>query len=773
MIVTRTYLEEYINLDGISNEEIVQKLNNIGLEVDGAKEYKIPSKVVVGEIISCKKHPNADKLNLCEVNIGNEIVQIICGAANVVDAKYVAVATIGAILPGNFKIKKAKLRGVESFGMICSSSELGLPTINDGIMILDNSIGELIVGKELNEYKKLADFVIEVDITANRGDALSIFGIARDLSVAFKRELKEKEFLSLEAKESNISLELKDCDSFEGRVEYKLIEIENINIKLLEQLRAAFCELEFSNNLELLLSLAINERNVLLRTYDASKIAENNKIIISLKNINNKIEVLANEKRVSILGINANSEFIAKDKGVILLEASYIDSKFIVEAVNRHKLKTDKLYYNSSRGSEVNIEAGLKIVCNLLKKDSKAFNLNHNLKIDNKINKSKIITSIKEINDIIGNELNKDDILDILIRLGYEIKEEGDSLLLNVPLHFHEVKNSQDIAEEIVRFYGINNIKAKPLTLIEKNRITKTYLKFREKEALINRAIASSFNEAITYAFTNKDELLKYDFEVIDDKLELINPIVKELNSLRSTLLINLLQAISKNIKYGKKSIALFEIGTIFDKNRNEYEKIAFVFSGEDERASVKTKAKAKNIDFISFVDKISSIIGEFKLRKVEPKNALMHPYQSAEIIKNKKIVGFISKLHPKVVKDYEIYDTFIAEFDLDLILPTHKNAKELSNYQPTTKDLSIVVNDDLNFYEIAKELNSFKEKEFLLKDFYPLDIYKDNTLKDKKSLTIRFILQSNSKTLEIEEIESVMKNILNLLENRFNAQLR
>jgi len=146
MIVTRTYLEEYVDLDGISNEEIVEKLNSIGLEVEGAKQYDIPSKVVIGEVVACEKHPDADKLNVCQVDIGSEVVQIICGAKNVVNAKYVAVATIGAVLPGDFKIKKAKLRGIESYGMICSSTELGLPELEDGIMILDDSIGEIVVG---------------------------------------------------------------------------------------------------------------------------------------------------------------------------------------------------------------------------------------------------------------------------------------------------------------------------------------------------------------------------------------------------------------------------------------------------------------------------------------------------------------------------------------------------------------------------------------------------------------------------------------------------
>jgi len=194
MIVTKSWLEEYIDLSDIDNDTLYKTFNSIGLEVDSFIEHNIPEKVVVGKVLNCQKHPDADKLNICQVDIGSEQVQIVCGAKNVVNAEYVAVATIGAVLPGDFKIKKAKLRGVESMGMICSSTELGLPKLEDGIMILDNSIGELKVGKELNEYPKFADTVIELELTANRGDCQSVHGVARDLCSAFKRELKPFEY---------------------------------------------------------------------------------------------------------------------------------------------------------------------------------------------------------------------------------------------------------------------------------------------------------------------------------------------------------------------------------------------------------------------------------------------------------------------------------------------------------------------------------------------------------------------------------------------------
>ena len=186
MIVTRSWLNEFIDLSNVSNEKLYETFNSIGLEVDSIKQIEIAEKVVIGKILSCEKHPDADKLNVCQIDVASGIRQIVCGAANVLDAEYVAVATIGAVLPGNFEIKHAKLRGVESAGMICASSELGLPDTGKGIMILDESIGELEIGRELGSYKRVADTIIELELTANRGDCLSVYGVARDLSAALE-----------------------------------------------------------------------------------------------------------------------------------------------------------------------------------------------------------------------------------------------------------------------------------------------------------------------------------------------------------------------------------------------------------------------------------------------------------------------------------------------------------------------------------------------------------------------------------------------------------
>ncbi len=758
MRVTRTWLEEYVNLDGIDNTTLLETFNKIGLEVEEAKEYTIAANVVIGEIISCQKHPNADKLNLCEVDVGEERLQIICGAANVVDAKYVAVAKIGAILPGDFKIKKAKLRGIESYGMICSSTELGLPKIEDGIMILDESIGKLVVGKELREYEKLNDFVIEYDVTPNRGDALSIMGAARDLAAALKREFKKKEFDLEYTLPCNVELSVKE--KFLGKESFCCATLKEAKPNFLMRLRLAFAQKEIENDLQAFLEYAFCESNVILRAYDKEKV---HKLTIGKED---DLFVLKNEKEtISTIGLNQNKAYFPSSNEV-LFEASYIYPDYIVGK----KVQSDSFAYNAIRGSEADVEYGLALLLSLFEKGEFSKFLNANLE---EPQKKEITFSIQEINEIIGNDLDESVIIEILKRLGYEIEKNGNNYTVKIPLYFHDIKNIADISEEIVRIYGIDKIEAKPLEIVEKNRLNEIFQKYLAKKELSLKAVGAGFYEAITYAFANKEVLQKYGFETLQEEKELLNPIVNELNTLRPTITLNLIEAASKNVKYGQKSIALFEIGRVFDSQRNEKERICFIFSGEYERANVSNKAKAKKIDFATFAQKVAQTIGDFSVKNCEAKNALMHPYQSGVVIKEGKEIGVIFKLHPKVAKEYDLDSTYLCEVELSAVLSKAKKAKEYSNYQPTRKDLSLLIDKNILFFDVAKALKRLQESEKLIKDFYPLDIYKDEKFGKRVSLTIRFTLQSMEHTLSDDEIEEVMNKILAFMKKEFNAELR
>jgi len=777
MIVTRSWLNEFIDLGAVSNDTLYKIFNSIGLEVDSIKEIEIPKKVVIGEILSCEKHPDADKLNVCQIDVGTQTVQIVCGAANVVDAKYVAVATVGSVLPGNFKIKDAKLRGVESAGMVCSSSELGLPDMGNGIMILDDSIGELKVGEELNSYKKVADTIIELELTANRGDCLSVYGVARDLSAALDIDIKpfnykQKEKIKLGiAREAEIHIQSKiDTDLC-----YKLVTINRITSNFLLELRLSMVGVEAKGELAQNLAYATHTTGVILRAYDSLSFKnEKNKISVNVKSKDTGfVEIIGADKVLSLVGVSQQEDSMVKDSTEkLLFEASYMHPDLLVEAVAQSGEKTDELYYKTSRGSNPDLKFGLNFLGYIMDVYSDISCYEGILSVESKRENDKVRFSSQDISSIVGMDIDINKITTILKKLDFNIMSKGNNVIsASVPLFRHDIKNVQDISEEIVRIIGINNIDAKPLAFFEKPRLNSTTDRYKAKKAFRNRAVGAGFYENISYVFSQKAQLEKYGFSIVEDSLELANPIAEELNTLRSTLLINLLNAAKRNVSYSKKSIPLFEIGAVFGSKREQSEVLSVLFSGSIENENIRNAGKPANIDFASFTQKLGAIIGEFTLTSCSRENALIHPYQSADIIIGGKVCGLLSKLHPTVQDEFDLPVTFFAELNFDELLPEHINAVAISKFQGVYKDLSVVIDKNINFFEISKILDKLELP--MLKESYPVDIYEDEKLGDKKSLTIRFFIQSMERTLEDADIEAVMSQVMSTLESKCQAQLR
>ncbi len=781
MIVTRSWLEEFIDLDGIDNETLSGTFNAIGLEVDSMVEIVIPEKVVVGKILSCEKHPDADKLNVCQVDIGTAVRQIVCGAANVVDAEYVAVATIGAILPGDFEIKHAVLRGVESDGMICAASEIGLPDIGKGIMILDESIGKLEVGKPLAEYEKVADTVIELELTANRGDCLSVYGVARDLSAALGRELKAFDYKQQERMKLGIArkAELHSKGEIDADLRYKLARIQHVDDLFLIRLRLGFVGAEAHSPIERIAAYAVHTTGVILRFYDTKPYTEDHdtRIVVSVERHRKGIvHVHINGRHASIVGVNQAPESMVKELGgEVLIEASYIPPDILSEAVSesdKESMALDTLYYRTSRGSNPDLVFGLRYLASLLDRYSDIECYEGVLEVHSEREPIKLSVSASEISTVVGMEIELSKIVTILQKLGFGVQKIGeDQLSVSVPLFRHDICNIQDITEEIVRMIGINNIPARPLCFTEKNRINSVWTRYQAKKSLRQRAVAAGFFENVSYLFSQRETLERYGFDTLEKSEDIANPIAEELNTLRTTLLLNLLQAIKRNVSYSKRTIALFEIGAVYDAKRHEREKIALVFSGHKVLDAVTNAGKPDTIDFATFVERLGSIVGAMRLEPCCERNALVHPYQSADIYLDGKRCGYLSKLHPSVQNDFDIPDTYIAELDFEALMPKHKNASAISKYQGVYKDLSVVVDKSVHFKTIAEALEGIASE--YLRDVFPIDVYTDESLGDKKSVTIRLFIQSFEKTLEDSDIESVVETVLETLAQKTGAELR
>ncbi len=779
MIITRTWLNNFLDITEVSDDTLYKTLNAIGLEVDNIKTYNIPAKIVVGKVLSCEKHPDADKLNVCQIEIAEGITrQIVCGAANIVEAEYVAVATIGAKLSEDFEIKHAKLRGVESNGMVCSASELGLPPMGDGIMILDETIGELIVGKEINEYKKIADTVIEIELTANRGDCLSINGVARDLSAALNIPMKAFDYESQNQEKIGLArvAKLKTEGEINASLEYVMANLSELKTSLLFTLRLAFIDKLTQNPISNLLQYLTHATGVILRAYDVSNIDVDNeeKLVINIKNVNEVMHISINDKLCAHLGIHQEESSLANESSTkVLFQASYVNPEQIVNVVSEQKLETDELYYNTSRGSEPSLCFGISYLTYLFETYYHSKLFDGSLSIGSEEIEENLITiSAEEISKIIGNDIPKIEIINILKALNFKVQTSTEERFgVSIPAYRHDIQNIQDISEEIVRIIGIDNIEAKALKFVEKNRNNNTMKRYIAKKSLRSRAVSAGFDESISFAFADKNLLQKYGFKVLNDKLDIINPITTDLNTLRTTVLINLLQAAKRNVSYSKKSTALFEIGTVFNEYREEKEVLSLIFTGQKESENVSNAGKPMPINFETFVKKLSSIIGNFELKTSFESNALIHPYQSADIIINNKICGYLSKVHPTVCENFDLKETFVAEIDFEALIPQHINASNISKFQGVFKDLSFVIDKEIPYLKVALSIESLKLP--LLKKFYAVDVYEDETLGKEKSLSLRLFIQSLEETLNEEDIENTVTLIINKLETEYGATLR
>ncbi|MBM0637019.1 phenylalanine--tRNA ligase subunit beta [Campylobacter sp. VicNov18] len=762
MIITKSWLNDWLELEDISLDKIAKTLNCIGIEVNKINVLKVPDKIVVGYVKEKIKHANSDKLNICQVSIGDETLQIVCGADNVDAGQFVAVATKGAIMPNNMQIQEVQLRGVDSCGMLCSSTELGFNKINNGIMLLDESIGELELGRALNTYEIFNDGLIEVELTPNRGDCLSIYGVARDLATALNLNLKEPKVFKENENVLGIGriLRLAAEKELNGLYNYRAIELKNsIKTNLLLSLRLSQIENLSNNPIENLLNYATHSTGVLFNAYDLSSFSNEGEefTIVLNKQEHGETKVSCKDRLLSFSGIFQNDESkCKKDSKIIIIEANYTDPLVIANAKNYHQNQDEKTLYRSFRGSEPKLSLGMDFLLGILENISSIIIYSSSQQIV--INKQSPIipVSIEGIGKMIGQSVDKDEILKILKKLGFELILSGEGLVnVKAPLHRPDIKNLSDICEEVVRIIGIDNIASRGLKFMEKNRFNTTYKNYAEFLNLRKKAVANGYFESLHYILDNEEELSNLGFDLID--LKLINPITTELNTLRTTLLNHLLNAASLNAKNSKKIIKLFELGIVFNKNNQEANHIAFIHSGFKEEAKISNKAKPQLVQFYDFLLDVKNIIGDFTLQASE--HDILSPYEQADVYLSGVRVGFIGRLHLRIENERDLLKTYVCELDLDLIRQDCKIAKPYSKFPAITRDLSVLIPKSFDYNEIKNCIKNLNLE--ILEKFRLVDIYDHEDFKDSYSITINFTFRDLDKTLQDSEVIACMDKIL------------
>ncbi|WP_455756235.1 phenylalanine--tRNA ligase subunit beta [Sulfurimonas sp.] len=777
MIVTRSWLNEWIDLKGISTDDLCKTFNSIGLEVDSVATYDIPKKIIFGRVVECEKHPDADKLNVCKVDIGTSVRQIVCGASNVRVGLDVVVATIGAVMPGGLVIKPVKLRGVESEGMICSATEIGLQDCQDGILEIDSSIGKYSLGQEISKSPIFSDDVIEIELTANRGDCLSIRGVARDLSAAYDRPLKTHKVNESDNKKGiGRLLNLSHDRDLDVNLSYRAIELKNLSLPFIIKLRLAQIDDTRDTDIDSMMLYTTHTSGVILRAYNYSFFTKENDIMAKVElgeDENDFACIVGNEEKASTVGVIQNdASKVTYDEGTVILEASYIPPDIISKKMSLSKVESCPAFYRTSRGSEPELCGGISLCLDILESSSDSSVFSGSIDFGKSHKDTLISLKKQEIDEIIGANIKKVTINKILKNLGFNIsKSSSDNFVVSVPQYRHDIVNKQDIIEEIVRLVGIDNIPAKPFIFTEENKLKDDYFDYKKRTIFRHRCANNGFFESVHFVFDERKVLEGFGFDTVEEELELLNPIVNTLDTLRTTLMSGLLKAASNNVKAGYNQVKLFEVGSVFNAKREESLKIAMLFSGDKESQSLLNSGKPAKIDFGLFSQKISDIIGEFELKEYETSHSLSHIYQSAEVIVDGESIGELFRVHPNVEKSYDLEATYLCELDFDKIPYGLKTAKNSSKYQASNRDLSIIMPKDMNFDKLKSVINENATKELI--NFYPVDRYTDESLGDNVSLSIRFILQSDEKTLEEDDITSAMDAILDSLTNELGIGLR
>ena len=777
MIVTRSWLNEWIDLKGITTEDLCKTFNSIGLEVDSLVSYDIPKKVIFGRVLECEKHPDADKLNVCQVDIGSSTRQIVCGASNVRVGLNVVVATIGAQMSGGLTIKPVKLRGVDSEGMICSASEIGMPDFCPGIIELDSSIGKYKLGEEVCENEVFSDDIIEIELTANRGDCLSIRGVARDLAAAYDRPLRKHKRAEDDDNRKGIGrlLSVHHDRELDVNLNYKVLELKNLSLPFLVKIRLAQIDESRTTDIDSLLLYTTHTSGVILRAYNYGFFCEENAVIakVHLSENENGFSCISSDKIASIVGVKQDDiSRVTYDEGTILLEASYIPPDIISKKMSISKLDSGPFYYRTSRGSEPDLCSGVSDCLELLQANSDSLVFSGSIGIGPLHEDAIISLTKKDVDDTVGADISKVVIGKILKNLGFDTsKSSADNFVIAVPRYRHDIVNKQDIIEEIVRMVGIDNIPSKAFTFTEENKLQDDYFTYKKRSIFRHRACACGFFESVHFVFDEKKVLESFGFQTTKDSLALLNPIVQTLDTLRSTLMTGLLKAASLNVKSGYAQVKLFEVGSVFNSDRDESLKMAMLFSGNKEKESLLNSGKPSKIDFGLFTQKVSDVIGPFELVESKTSHTLSHTYQCANIIIDGEVIGELFRVHPEVEKSYDLEDTYICEIDFDKIPYSLKTAKKSSKYQASNRDLSIIMPKDMNFSKVKDVINAHASSEIIR--FYPVDRYSDENLGNDMSLSIRFILQSDDKTLEEEDITSAMDTILSALDKELGIGLR
>jgi phenylalanyl-tRNA synthetase beta chain len=803
MFVSYKWLQEYVDLSGITAEELAEKITKSGIEVEGVETLNEGIKgVVVGHVLEREQHPNADKLSKCLVDIGEgEPVQIICGAPNVDKGQKVAVAKVGAVLPGNFKIKRAKLRGEESHGMICSLQELGIESklvakeYAEGIFVFPNDAQ---VGEDAIALLNRDDKVLELGLTPNRSDCLSMIGVAYEVAAILGREVKLSSIESHPSSEKASDYIKVSVEAAEDNPLYVAKVIKNVKIgpsPLWMQGRLMAAGIRPHNNVVDITNYVLLEYGQPLHAFDYDRLGSK-EIVVRRAKDGEVIETLDDVKReltsdhlvitngtvpVALAGVmgGANSE-VRADTTTVLLESAYFKGATVRKASKDHGLRSEASA-RFEKGVDPNrVRAAAERAADLMVKYAGGEVLEGTVEADQlHVEPAVVSVTLEKINRVLGTELSMEQVEDIFARLQFETSTDHGRITVTVPTRRGDITIEEDLIEEVARLYGYDNLpKTLPISASTPGKLTD----YQQKRRIVRRFLeGAGLYQAVTYSLTSEEKADQYALEK-REPIKLSMPMSEDRSRLRLSIVPQLLEVLKYNLARQIDSVAVYEIGSVFlanssDELPEEREHVAAAVTGLWHVHS--WQGEKKPVDFFVLKGILEGLFARLGLENdIEFRKAIaegMHPGRTAEVYLKGNRVGFIGQIHPNVQKEMDLKETYVFELSLKSILeaetaPLHY--EPIPRFPSITRDIALVVEKEKTAGELENIIKNAGGN--LLKEVQVFDLYEGEHMEPgKKSIAFSLKYYDPERTLTDEDVNKAHEKVLQAVKEQAGAVLR
>ncbi|MFI3251678.1 MAG: phenylalanine--tRNA ligase subunit beta [bacterium] len=788
MKVSLNWLKEYVDFKNKSIEELESIFSLQLVEIESIIKLAEGTNLTIGEVLTCEDHPDSDHLHICTVDVKKEKLQIVCGAPNVAKGQKVIVALVGAVLPGDFKIKLSKVRGVESSGMICALDELGVDVkslfgeVDRGIYVLDNDAP---IGSNPLEYLGLDDVVFELGLTPNRADLLSMQGVAFDLAAALNEKVKLEELNVEECSKKNpVKVKIKSKKVMQYHTRY----VEGVEVKespMWLKLKLLASGIRPINNVVDITNFVLMEYGQPLHAFDADLLGNDIVVIddfagkfTTLDDVERDIIkgdiVIASKKQNACLGgvMGGKSTEVNANTKNIILEAAQFDPISVRKTSSRLQLRSESSQrFERKIDPNRTLKALDKAAIMLQQLANGTIYKGVNGEVNSKHTPVVINTTLSRINSNLGLNLTVKEVAVILEKLTFEFSVKEENFTVNIPTRRIDYDtNDQDLFEDIARIYGYNNIPTTLCKTSDKGDLTYVQTKIREVK---NYFVNCGLYENVTYTLIKEENV--HDFTLEDEEvLSVMKPFTLDHKSMRQSLIQSLLDVVSYNLARKNDNINIFEISNVYS-TKNNSTKLSGALSG-----TMNTSLWQGQKELIDFFYAKGLLEGLFKLLGVnasfeaaELKN--MHPYKTALIKVGDVVLGYLGEVHPKYQAKANIKETYVFELDFNKLLDvvnTSINYEPISKFPSITRDLAIVCNKDIQANEITKLIKQTGKK--ILVNVELFDVYiGENVANDEKSLAYKLTFMDSTQTLESSVVDKSVEQILKRLEFTHKAKLR